>query len=138
MNILEIPFIKKVGIQRKNEGYLTLLFNDSLHNHIKTIHASAQFALAETSSGELLQTQFPELVGKVIPLLRESQVKFKKPAIKSITAHSTITAETLEKFSLQYGKKGRATLPVYVEIKDSDNTVTFTGVFTWFIQRIEQ
>jgi len=137
MNILEIPFIEKVGIQRGREGLLSLLFNNSLHNHLKTIHASAQFTLAETSSGELLQTQFPELVGKVIPLLRESQVKYKKPATNSISAHSSIATEVLDKFNLQYSKKGRAILPVYVEIKDSENTITCTGTFTWFIQRIE-
>lgn len=107
-------------------------------NHSKTMDVSTQFALAETSSGELLQTQFPELVGKVIPLLRESQVKFKKTTLKSVTAYSSITEEALETFNLQYGKKGRAILSVYVEIKDSDNTVTCIATFTWFIQKIEQ
>lgn len=138
MNILQIPFVEKTGIQRDSEGALALTFNDSIHNHLQTIHASAQFTLAETASGEFLQNKYPDLAGKVIPLLRESQAKFKKPATNSIAAYASVTSEASEKFNIQFQKKGRASLPVYVEIKDTEDTVTFTGTFTWFIQRVEE
>ncbi|MCK4671138.1 MAG: DUF4442 domain-containing protein [Candidatus Aegiribacteria sp.] len=43
-----------------------------MQNHLQTIHASAQFTLAETASGEMLRIELPELVGKVVPIFRDS------------------------------------------------------------------
>ena len=137
MNVIEIPFVDKVGIQRNADGALELPFNKGVQNHLETIHASAQFTLAETSSGEILQKSFPNLVGKVVPVLRESQIKFKKPAYKKIVAYPTVTAESLSKFDEQITKKGRALISVEVQVKDIDGTVTCTGTFKWFVQLIE-
>jgi hypothetical protein len=106
MNVIEIQFVDKVGIQRNTDGGLELPFYTGVQNHLETIHASAQFALAETASGEILQKSFPNLAGKVIPVLRESQVKFKKPADKKIVAYPSVTAESLSKFDEQISKKG--------------------------------
>jgi hypothetical protein len=44
------------------------------------LHAGAQFTLAETQSGLYLQTLFPELESQVIAILRESKMRYKKPA----------------------------------------------------------
>ena len=137
MNVVEIPFVKKVGITKTNNNKLELAFSDDNHNHLETIHASAQFTLAETASGEFLQTLFPDLVGKVIPVLRDATVKFKKPAIKNIIAYPSISDETREKFDAQFSKKERASISVIVEIKDIKNTVTCIATFNWFIQKIE-
>ena len=138
MNVIEIPFVDKVGIQRNTDGELELPFNTEVQNHLETIHASAQFALAETASGEILQKSFPELVGKVIPVLRESKIKFKKPAYKKIVAYPSVTAESLSKFEEQISEKGRALISVEVQIKDVDGIVTCTGIFKWFVQRIDK
>ena len=137
MNILEIPFVHKVGLTRTDEGNLTLLMNKSNENHIQTVHASAQFTLAETISGEAMQLVFPHLVGKVIPILRESHIKFRKPATGNIYGLAHIDDETKVKFEEQLTKKGRAILSVEVQIKDSNETTTCIGQFDWFIQMIE-
>lgn len=108
-----------------------------VQNHLKTIHACAQFTLAETASGEILQTTFPELLGKVIPVLRDSQIKFKKPATKSIIAVASVSSGSIQKFNDQISKKGRASISVDVEIKDIENTVTCVGKFNWFVQIIK-
>ena len=105
MNVIQIPFIEKVGVKRGEQGLLELAFSEGVQNHLKTIHACAQFTLAETASGEILQTKFPELVGKVIPVLRDSQIKFKKPATKSIIAVSSVSSESIQKFNDQFSKK---------------------------------
>ena len=68
MNVAKIPFVEKVGVKRNTQGYLELSYDEGVLNHLQTIHASAQFTLAETASGELLQTRFPELVGRVLPI----------------------------------------------------------------------
>jgi len=137
MDVTEIPFVKKVGITKTTDNELELLFSDDTHNHLATMHASAQFTLAETASGEFLQTLFPELVGNVIPVLRDASVKFKKPVLKNIVAYPSISDESREKFNSQFEKKGRAIISVDVDIKDSENTLTCSARYNWFIQKIE-
>jgi acyl-coenzyme A thioesterase PaaI-like protein len=136
MEITDIPFVKKVGIEKNSNGELELGFDDSVQNHIQTIHASALFSLAEAASGEALQITFPELVGKVVPVVRDSQIKFKKPATKPITAYPDISVDAQEKFKEQFGKKGRSSIVVDVEIKDSDGVVVCFGSFSWFVQSV--
>lgn len=137
MNVIDIPFVKKVGIQKSANDELELPFSMDTHNHLQTMHASAQFTLAETASGELLQTLYPDLVGKVIPVLREAEVKFKKPALRNVIAYPSISDEAREKFERQFETKGRASLAVAVELKDSEGTITCIANYNWFIQRLE-
>jgi Domain of unknown function (DUF4442) len=136
MNVIETPFIKKVGIEKTNDGKLVLAFKKDVQNHLQTICAGAQYTLAETSSADFLQNLFPELIGKVIPIIRDSQIKFKQPAIKKIFASSSVSDESRLKFSDQFSKKGRALISVDVKIIDIDGVVTCLGTFTWFIQNI--
>ena len=137
MNVLKIPFVKKVGITKRADDQLELTFKEDVQNHLQTIHASAQFTLAETASGKALLQQFPELEGKVIPLLRDADIKFKKPALKTIHAEASISDELRLKFSEQLAKKGRASIAVDVKIVDSEGTMTCAGTFNWFVQSIE-
>jgi len=136
MNVIETPFIKLVGIEKTSDGKLGLDFKKDVQNHLQTICAGAQYTLAETSSADFLQNLFPELVGKVIPIIRDSQIKFKLAAIKKIFAYSSVSDETCSKFNDQFTKKGRALISVDVKIKDIEGTVTCLGTFTWFIQNI--
>jgi len=115
---------------------VTLEFKDDVENHIQSIHASAQFTLAETQSGLHLQKLFPELEGKVIPVLRESSIKYKKPALKKILAFASVIDENIQKFKEQFSKKGRSSIEINVEIKDIDGIITAIATFTWFIQKI--
>ena len=137
MNIIEIPFVKKVGITKSKNNKLVLAFTTDTHNHLETMHASAQFTLAETASGDFLQTLFPDLVGKVVPVLRDATVKFKKPAVKNVIAYPSVSDEAREKFNTQFYKKGRASIAVDVEIKDIEDTVTCITTCNWFVQKIE-
>ena len=136
MDVTAIPFVEKVGIYRTEDGVLSLPFSASTQNHLKGVHASAQFALAETVSGDALQLLFPELIGKAVPLLRESQIKFKKPASSTICAFPTVSEEAVAAFKEQFGKKQRASIMVSVEVRDASHVVTSVGTFIWFIQGI--
>ena len=137
MDITNLPVIAKVGVRKNSEGFLELPFGDSVQNHLQTIHASALFTLAEAASGDALQKYFPELVGKVIPVLRDSQIKFRKPATTEVTAFPSMSVETIERFNEQLAKKGRALIEVGVEIRDTDNTTICNGNFSWFVQQLE-
>ena len=135
MKASDIEFVKLVGIEQ-SEDSVSLAFKKNVLNHIESIHASAQFTLAETQSGLHLQKLFPELVGRVVPMLRESKIKYKKPALKSIVAFAKCSDEDIEKFQTLFAKKGRATLSVSVEVKDSDGVVTALSEFIWFVQKL--
>ena len=138
MNVTDIPFNKFIEITTTNPGEvgLELEFKTNLKNHLGTFHASAQFALAEACSGQLLQNHFSHLENGVVPVLRKSDVKFKRPAQSKIFANATIDADTKVKFETQLEKNGRAIITVPVEIVDNDGAVTMTGTYEWFIQKL--
>ncbi len=138
MQITDIPFVKHIGIKIKEEGTLKLEATKSVENHIQTIHASAQFTLAEIQSGLFLQTLFPEHKDNVIPLLRSSSVKYKQPATKEIVAVSSVDNVHKEKFETLFLKKGRASISINVELRDVDEVITMVGEFTWFVQKINK
>ncbi len=135
MKARDIPFVKYIGIEEKESG-VSLNFNENILNHIKTIHASAQFTLAETQSGLYLQSLFPQLEGKVIPVLRDAQIKYKKPAQEKIIAFASADEEAVKKFKKQFDKKGRGLLQIEVVIKDINDILTCHATFTWFIQAL--
>jgi len=80
MNITQIPLVKHLGIEQE-QNTLRLKATKSVQNHIETIHAAAQFTLAETQSGVLLQQSFPQFEERVVPLLRYANVKYKHPGV---------------------------------------------------------
>ena len=136
MEVTNIPFAKHIGIQRKEEGILKLEPTNVVQNHIQTIHASAQYALAETQSGLYLQKAFPTLDNKVIGLLRGSTVKYKHPATTTLTAYASVADEDKERFLTLFEKKGRASITVVTELRTEDGTITMQGEFNWFIQGV--
>jgi len=136
MDVTQIPFAKHIGIEKKDEGTLKLEPSELVQNHIQTIHASAQYALGETQTGLHLQLAFPELVGKVVGLLRGSTVKYKNPATTSIYALASIEEEEKKKFLTQLERKGRASIVVEVMLKDEEDKITMQGTFTWFVQKL--
>jgi len=133
---MNVPLVSHLGIERKDEKTLKLVSHSNVQNHIGTIHAAAQFALAETQSGEYLAGLFPQHKGKFLPLLRSSSVKYRNPASGEIYAEAIAKQADLEKFETQFLKKGRATISVVVKVMDNDGVVTMEGEFNWFVQSI--
>jgi len=136
MDVTQIPFARYVGIEKKEESRLKLEATEVVQNHIQTIHASAQFTLAETQSGLFLQLEFPELVGKVAGLLRSSSVKYKNPASTSIYASASIEEGVKEKCLKQLETKGRALISINTLLKDENDVVVMSGIFDWYIHKI--
>lgn len=118
MKVTEIPFVKHIEMEEQNNE-VALAFSENILNHIKTIHAGAQFTLAETQSGLHLQKLFPELEGKVIPVLRDAQIKYKKAAQEKILAFASSDEEAVEKFKSQFEKKGELRFKLMLRSKIS-------------------
>lgn len=138
MDVTQIPFNKFIAISPANADAcaLELAFTDQMQNHLGTFHASAQFALAEACSGLALQRHFPHLANAVVPVLRKSEVKFKRPAQSTIRARAHLDTATVDAFEDQLSKKGRATIAVPVEIADQEGNVTLAGSYEWYVQKL--
>ncbi len=135
MKVLQMHLNKFIGLQ-KNNDLLTLDLSKNVENHIGSIHAGAQFTLAESASGFYLAGLFPELQDKIIPLLRSSNIKFKKIAFDTLTAYPSATADALEKFHKQFLKKGRGVVTVEVTLKNQNKEIVTIGTFSWFIKTL--
>ena len=131
-----IPFARQIGLRRNVDDRLELPFSEVVHNHLGTVHASAQIALAETASGDLLAQRFPQLVGRVVPIVRAVRAKFRKPATQTLTAYPAIADDDLKRFLAQIENQGRAFLTVEVEVRDTDGDLTCRAAFDWFIRSL--
>ena len=93
MNILSVPFHQFINIKRsENENYIfTIEERPEYLNHLGTIHACVQLSLAEATSGEFLLNQFIELASEVIPVVRKTEVKYRKPANGNLFSKATFS-----------------------------------------------
>jgi len=130
-----IPFAQYLGIKPKNKNHLSLELKPEVHNHIGTLHAAAQFTLAETQSGLFLLSLFPEYAEEMMPLLRGSTLKYKQPATTELTAIATVDSDRKEKFMHHYLRRGKAVLTIEVELKDSTGMTTMVSEFSWYVQK---
>ena len=139
MDILNIPFhrLLHIGKDQISDEYLFCMEErPELLNHLGTIHACAQLALAEASAGEYLVQQFNELKGKVVPVIRKTEVKYALPANGSLFSKVSFISGTREEYLEEYEKRGRFLIPTKVEVYNSENKRTLTAVFNWFITGI--
>ena len=136
VSVTELPFNTFLGIQAASDSphVLELPSGKQYLNHLGTVHASAQLALAEAASGEFLLTHFRTIDG-IIPVVRRMEAKFRKPANGRITSTATGTPEALVQLHQELAAKGRAIVPISVDIHDESGAHTLSATFEWFIQR---
>jgi hypothetical protein len=101
-------------------------------NHVGTVHASVQLALAEASSGQWLIQAMPELADKVIAVVRRVEAKFKKPVQGAIYSRAATSLDEIRHLAESLATKGRALVPVTVEIVDGSGNVGLVATFEWF------
>jgi len=131
-----LPFNSFLGIQTGGDSthLLRLPSGRQYLNHLGTVHASAQLALAEASSGEFLLKHFGSIQG-IVPVVRRMEAKFRKPANGSITSTATATPESLAQLDAELSSKGRTVIPISVELHDESGAHTLSATFEWFIPR---
>jgi hypothetical protein len=136
MNVIELPFNKKIGIKESTDKKYQLILDylPEYFNHINTIHASAQFALAEATSGKYLLEKFNEYSDNILAVVRNVEVKYSKPAESQL--FSTANIENIDEIKKQLLSKNRIFINVDVKIFDTKNNLTLESTFKWFIQKI--
>lgn len=140
MHSEEIPFNKFVGlkISTKSDMVLELPEDEQYCNHLGTVHASAQFTLAEASSGEFLLKTFPDLVDTTIPVVRDVEVKFRKPAYGKLYAQATCPKEDIDNLRGELDKRGFVRLQVKVKVIDEKEVLVMKAKVDWVIQKREK
>lgn len=104
-------------------------------NHIGTVHAAAQFALAEAASAECLRRGFSHLLPKdgVLAVVRGVSVKYRRPGTGDLLAYAAPDDATREHLANDLATRTRMTAAILVELKDRAGQLTFAGRFDWFI-----
>lgn len=115
---------------------LELPFTPALHNHLGTMHAAAQFALAEAASAECLQRHFGAAVGQVFAVVRGVELKYRKPATGDLLAFGTPDDNTREHLVAELEARGRSSAVILIDLKDRTGTLTLHARFDWFISRV--
>jgi len=135
VSVTELPFNSLLGIQIATDSahLLELPAGDQYLNHLGTVHA-AQLALAEASSGEFLLRHFRSTEG-IVPVVRRLEAKFRKPANGAVTSTVTAAPTALEQLDAELASKGRALIPITVELHDQSGAHTLSATIEWFIQR---
>ena len=101
-------------------------------NHLGTVHAGAQLALAEAASGEFLLRALGTVAG-IVPVVRRIEAKFRKPANGALTATVATAPEALDALRADLTAKGRALIAIAVELHDESGAHTLTASVEWFI-----
>jgi acyl-coenzyme A thioesterase PaaI-like protein len=141
MNVTDIPFNAFLKVEKAPAGsayLLQLQASPSYLNHVGTVHASVQLALAEATSGEWLMQTLPELADKVVAVVRRVEAKFKKPMQGAIYSGATTKVDEIRPSLETLAAKGRAIIPVTVEIMDREGNVGLVATFEWFAANREE
>ena len=133
-SVTELPFNKFLGIQAASEPnqLLRLPAAGQYLNHLGTVHASAQLALAEAASGEFLMREFGSNDG-FIPVVRRLESKFRKPANGAITSTVSTSTEAIDRLRHNLAIKGRDMISIAVELHDESGAHTLSATVEWFI-----
>jgi acyl-coenzyme A thioesterase PaaI-like protein len=138
MIITDLPFNKLVGLKISDKvGFQLMLENDLAYtNHAGTVHAAALFALAEAAASQFLIEQFPDFGSEIVPVVRKSEIAYKKIAYGTIYAQASFFKSIAKEIIEQLTLRKRALFDVQVQLFDSDSSLVFTGVFHWFAGEI--
>ena len=136
MDVTQLPFNNFIGLKISNKsGYLLMLDNRTEYrNHLDTIHASAQYALAEATSGHFLLNEFSELTG-IVPVVRKAETKYKKPTAGNVFSKAKFLETDRNKALEEFSQKGRILLKVEVSLFDENEMLIMQSVFEWFVAK---
>ena len=135
MNVADIAFNRFLGL-RWDGSVLTLPEDARYQNHVGTVHAGAQFSLAEAASGQWLLGKFGDAAADYLAVVRHVDVKYRRPATGELTAKAEVSDEEAERFRDTLERRRRAAIEVGVQVCGADRGVTLEGTFEWFAQRV--
>ncbi len=138
MDITSIPFNEFLGLKRAERDpphLLQLEDRPAYANHVGTVHAGAQLALAEASSAECLLRAFQQESQKTVAVVRTVRATFRKPLTGRAYSRARIADDDLWQLPRALAAKGMGIIRVHVEIVDEHDVVVMNATIGWFIQK---
>ncbi|CAM3618081.1 PaaI family thioesterase [Deinococcus frigens] len=108
----------------------------AFHNHLGTIHAGAQFLLAEAASGAAFGGAFAAQLGGAVPLIERLDTHYVGRAHGGLTARAEARAEDLSAAVEAYATEGRARLVINVIVRDGENKEVMRAVAHWYLRSL--
>lgn len=139
MKATDLALNRMLGIVAAPPGSTHLLempLTPAHHNHLGTMHAAAQFALAEAASAECLQRNFGEVAREVFAVVRGVELKYRQPATADLLAYGAPDPGTVTRLLPELTERGRTLAVILVDLKDRAGTLTLHAKFEWFISRV--
>ena len=140
MRPTDLPLNQTLGIidaPAAAEHLLELPLSLLVSNHLGSIHAAAQFALAEAASAERLRRDYGDRARNALVVVRGASVKYRRPATGKLLAFARLDETTARHLSQDLATRSRTIATVLVELKDLAGNLTFAGGFDWFVGRPE-
>ncbi|WP_019012360.1 DUF4442 domain-containing protein [Deinococcus aquatilis] len=103
-------------------------------NHLGTIHAGAQFLLAEAVSGAAFAGAFAAQLAQAVPLIEKLETHYVARAQGDITAQGQIDPATLPAAYAEFAEHGKARLIVQVTVKDAEDKAVMRAVAHWYLR----
>lgn len=101
-------------------------------NHVGTVHAAAQYSLAEAASGAMIAVLFSDLLGQgVTPLASQATVKYKKAAAGTLCAKASVMPEEQARLRQELETNRKAPVLVQVALHDANDQVVSEMEFRW-------
>ena len=94
-------------------------------NHIGIMYAGALFTLAEVPGGALYLTTFD--VSRYYPIVKEMNIRFRRPAVTDITVELSISAERVQAIQSEAEENGKAEFTIETELKDTAGEIVALG-----------
>lgn len=104
-------------------------------NHLGTIHAGAQFLLAEAVSGAAFAGAFAQAMNEAVPLIEKLETHYVGRAVGDLTARADIDPATFPEAYAGYRAEGKARLVVTVTVRDGEGKDVMQAVAHWYLRR---
>ncbi len=142
--VQHVPFNQLLGIRveavHPDSVEVVLPERPNLLNHVGTLHATAQFGLAEAASGSMIVSAFADLLQTgFVPLTVGATARYRRPAQGTLKATVSLPQEQQSTIRAQLGQSGRARIPLTVRVSTSQDITVMELEITWMMlkQRTE-
>jgi hypothetical protein len=119
-----IEGIRRTGLKvlslRERHVKLLMPFQGNV-NHVGTMYAGSLFTIGEVMGGAIFGASFD--MGRYYPLVREVNIRFRRPAMSDITLELVLSEEKAAAIRAELEEKGKADFNLELELTDANGEV---------------
>ncbi len=134
-----IPAIKRTGLRITDmrDRYVKMVMPiEGNSNHIGIMYAGSLFSIGEISGGVIHGASFD--TDKYVPIVKEVNIRFRRPAVTDVTLEVTITKEEAARIQKEAAEKGKADFALDLEIKDANGEAVSIVHGIWQIRTMPE